>query len=237
MSATAARCRATGCRSTARVCSTCSTPRSRRCVSPTRKIETPPQRTRTPMNESAEGLPAPAAHGSFARLRWIVPAAFLAMVAWLLWREVGEFPLPDIQKTLLDVPTASALGVAALAVFSVTFTGLVDWLIGRWLKLGLHARDYLRLAFIANGMANTLNLSGAMGASVRLMGLSSHKVPLSRAAALIGMQALSLLSGLSLLVIVTLATSSLPMSSGTPQHWIAGIVLALAALYLPLYFF
>jgi len=172
----------------------------------------------------------------FARLRWIVPAAFLVVVAWLLWHEVGEFPLPDIQKTLLDVPTASAIGVGALAVFAVMFTGVVDWLIGRWLKLGLSAREYLRLAFIANGMANTLNLSGAMGASIRLMGLSSHKVPLSRAAALIGMQALSLMSGLSLLVIVTLATSSLPMSSGTPQHWIAAVVLTLSALYLPLYF-
>ncbi len=98
-------------------------------------------------------------------------------------------------------------------------------------------RDYLRLAFVANSMANTLNLSGAMGASIRLMGLTAQKVPLPRAAALIGMQALSLLSGLSLLVIFTLATSSLPMSSGTPQHWIAAVVLALAALYLPLYFF
>jgi phosphatidylglycerol lysyltransferase len=37
-------------------------------------------------------------------------------------------------------------------------------------------------------------------------------------------------------VIATLATSSLPMSSGTPQHWIAAIVLTLSALYLPLYF-
>src|SRR5258708_18131784 len=109
------------------------------------------------MSDTAERLPAPDERGAIARLRWIVPVAFLALVAWLLWHEVGEFPLPDIQKTLLDVPTAAALGVAALAIFSVTFTGLVDWLIGRWLKLGLHAREYLRLAFIANGMANTLN--------------------------------------------------------------------------------
>jgi len=188
------------------------------------------------MNEAAEGHVVHAGPGVLARLRWIIPSAFLALTGWLLWREVGAFPLPDIQKTLLDVPTAAALGVAALALFSVTFTGLVDWLIGRWLKLGLHTRDFLRLAFVANGMANTLNLSGAMGASIRLMGLSSYKVPLSRAAALIGMQALSLMSGLSLLVIVTLATSSLPMSSGTPQHWIAAVVLGLSALYLPLYF-
>jgi phosphatidylglycerol lysyltransferase len=180
---------------------------------------------------------ADSSRNAFARLRWIIPTLFLAIVAWLLWHEVGEFPLPDIQKTLLDVPTLPMLGVGALALFAVAFTGLVDWLIGRWLKLELHGRDFLRLAFVANGMANTLNLSGAMGASIRLMGLSSQKVPLSRAAALIGMQALSLMSGLSLLVIVTLATSSLPMSSGTPQHWIAGGVLALAALYLPLYFF
>jgi phosphatidylglycerol lysyltransferase len=176
-------------------------------------------------------------HGAIARLRWIVPTLFLAVVAWLLWHEIGEFPLPDIQKTLLDVPTLPMLGVGALALFAVAFTGIVDWLIARWLKLGLHTRDYLRLAFVANSMANTLNLSGAMGASVRLMGLSSQKVPLSRAAALIGMQALSLMSGLSLLVILTLATSSLPMSSGTPQHWAAGIVLTAAALYLPVYFF
>src|SRR4029079_8347472 len=151
--------------------------------------------------------------------------------------ELDEFPLPDIQKTLLDVPTLPMLGVGALALFAVAFTGLVDWLIGRWLKLVLRAGEYLRLAFVANGMANILNLSGAMGASIRLMGLSSNKVALSRAAALIGMQALSLLSGLSLLVILTIATSSLPMSSATPQHGIAGIVLAFAALYLPLYFF
>jgi len=145
-----------------------------------------------------------------ARLRWIVPVAFLALTGWLLWREAGEFPLQDIQHTLLDVPTLPALGVAALALFGVTFTGTVDWLIARWLKLGVTARDCFRLAFVANSMANTLNLSGAMGASVRLMGLSGLKVPLSRAAALIGMQALSLMSGLSLLVIVTLIATLLP---------------------------
>jgi phosphatidylglycerol lysyltransferase len=82
----------------------------------------------------------------FARLRWIIPTLFLAVVAWLLWHEVGEFPLPDIQKTLLDVPTLPMLGVGALALFAVAFTGLVDWLIGRWLKLELHARDFLRPA-------------------------------------------------------------------------------------------
>lgn len=172
-----------------------------------------------------------------ARLRWIVPVAFLALTAWLLWHEAGTFPLADIQHTLIDVPTLPALGVAALALAGVTFTGSVDWLIARWLKLGLHARDCFRLAFVANSMANTLNLSGAMGASVRLMGLSGLKVPLSRAAALIGMQALSLLSGLSLLVIATLATSSLPLTSGTAQRWVAAAVLIAAALYLPLYFF
>jgi len=188
------------------------------------------------MSEAATAS-TPAAPGRFTRLRWILPVAFLALTAWLLWREIGALPLPEIQRTLLDVPTLPALAVAALALASVAFTGTVDFLIARWLRLGLHARDYFRLAFVANGMANTLNLSGAMGASVRLMGLSSHKVPLSRAAALIGMQALSLMSGLSLLVIATLATSSLPLTSGSVQRWLAAGVLILAALYLPLYFY
>ncbi|MGH8041504.1 MAG: bifunctional lysylphosphatidylglycerol flippase/synthetase MprF [Rudaea sp.] len=179
----------------------------------------------------------PAPSGIFARLRWIVPVAFLALTGWLLWRESGEFALADIQHTLIDVPTLPALGVAALALVGVAYTGTVDWLIARWLKLGLHARDCFRLAFVANSMANTLNLSGAMGASVRLMGLSALKVPLSRAAALIGMQALSLLSGLSLLVVATLATSSLPLTQGTAQRWVAAAVLVAAAFYLPLYFF
>lgn len=179
----------------------------------------------------------PHAGSPLARLRWVLPLAFLCLTAWLLWREHGEFPLKDIQRTLLDVPTLPALGVVALALFSVTFTGMVDFFIARWLKLSLHARDCLRLAFVANSLANTVNLSGAMGASIRLMGLTSFGVPLPRAAALIGMQALSLMSGLSLLVVITLATSSLPMANTGVQHWVAAGVLGASALYLPLYFF
>ena len=186
------------------------------------------------MNEtSAIASTAPSA---LARLRWMVPTAFLALTVWLLWHELGTFPLVEVQRALLDVPTLPALGVAMLAVFGVAFTGCVDFLIARWLSLGLHAGDCFRLAFVANSMANTLNLSGAMGASIRLMGLSGLNVPLSRAAALIGMQALSLMSGLSLLVILTLATSSMPLTAGTAQRWLAAAVLIGAALYLPLYF-
>ena len=173
----------------------------------------------------------------FGQLRWILALAFLGITAWLLYREVGELPLPDVQRTLLDVPTLPALGVAALALVAVAFTGFVDVLVARWLKLGISMSEALRLAFVANAMANTLNLSGAMGASIRLMGLSALKVPISRAAAQIGMQALSLLCGLSLLVIVTLTTSSLPLTSGTVQRWAATAVLFAAAFYLPAYFF
>jgi phosphatidylglycerol lysyltransferase len=173
----------------------------------------------------------------FGKLRWILALAFLGITGWLLYREVGELPLPDVQRTLLDVPTLPALGVAALALVAVAFTGFVDVLVARWLKLGLSMSDTLRLAFVANSMANTLNLSGAMGASIRLMGLSALKVPISRAAAQIGMQALSLLCGLSLLVIITLSTSSLPLTSGTVQRWAATAVLFAAAFYLPAYFF
>jgi phosphatidylglycerol lysyltransferase len=178
-----------------------------------------------------------AARPLLARLRWIVPCAFLALTAWLLGRELGEFNLPEIQRTLLDVPTFPAIAVGLLALASVAFTGCVDLVIGHWLKLGLPAREYLRLAFVANSMANTINLSGAVGAGIRVIGLTSQKVELPRAAALIGMQALSLPLGLSLLVVLTLVTSSLPLTSGTAQRVAAFAILAAAALYLPLYFF
>src|SRR6185312_4019160 len=172
-----------------------------------------------------------------ARLRWIVPCAFLALTTWLLSRELDQFNLPEVQRTLLEVPTLPAICIGLLALVSVAFTGCVDVAVGRWLKLGLHARDYLNLAFVANSLANTINLSGAIGAGIRVMGLTSHKVPLPRAAALIGMQALSLPLGLSLLVILTLVTSSLPLTSGTAERYAAFAILAAAALYLPVYFF
>jgi phosphatidylglycerol lysyltransferase len=187
------------------------------------------------MTESHTSESAPPSR--FGQLRWILALAFLGITGWLLYREVGELPLPDVQRTLLDVPTLPALGVAALALIAVAFTGFVDVLVARWLKLGVPMSEALRLAFVANAMANTLNLSGAMGASIRLMGLSALKVPISRAAAQIGMQALSLLCGLSLLVIITLSTSSLPLTSGTVQRWAATAVLFAAAFYLPAYFF
>ncbi len=190
------------------------------------------------MTEAANTAPHASPRSVVARLRWLVPAAFLGIVGWLLWREIGhQFDLPEIQRTLLDVPTLPSLGVALLALLAIGFTGFVDVLIGRWLGLGLRGRDYLRLSFVANVLANTLNLSGAMGAGIRLMGLTAHKVALPRAAALIGMQALSLPLGLSLLVVATLASRSLPMTSGTTARTIAWLVLMAAAAYLPLYFF
>src|SRR6202012_4923159 len=81
----------------------------------------------------------------FAKLRWVLALLFLGVTGWLLYREGGEMPLADIQPTLLDVPTLPALGVAALALVAVAFTGFVDVLVARWLKLGIGARDVVRL--------------------------------------------------------------------------------------------
>jgi phosphatidylglycerol lysyltransferase len=171
-----------------------------------------------------------------ARLRWLVPLAFLALTGWLVWRELDGFDLKEMQRTLIAVPTLPALGIALAALAAVIATGLVDVVIARWLGIAVPAREMLRLAFVANALANTVNLSGAMGAGVRLMGLTSASVELPRAAALIGMQALSLPLGLSVLVVATLTLGSLPMTPGTATRALAYAVLAGAALYLPLYF-
>ncbi len=137
------------------------------------------------------------------------------MVGWLVVREIGELDLPQVQRTLIDVPTLPAIGVALFAISAVAFTGLVDVAIAHWLGIKVRIRELLRLAFVANAMANTLNLSGATGSGVRLLGLSAQKVELSRAAALIGMQVLSLPLGLSILIIVTLVAGSLPITPST----------------------
>jgi len=190
-----------------------------------------------PQTEPASAAHKPATRGLLARLRWLVPCGFLVLTAWLVWHEFDSFDRVNMQSTLLAVPTLPALGIAALALFGVTITGLVDLLIARWLGLKISTREIMRLAFVANSMANTLNLSGAVGSGVRLLGLNSLRIDLSRTAALIGMQVLTLWLGLSLMVIITLATSYLPITGSEFQRMVAILVLAGVALYLPLYFF
>ena len=179
---------------------------------------------------------APPARGWLARLRWLVPIAFLLLVGWLLLRGIDGFDLPEMQRTLIEVPTLPAIGVALLALVAVAFTGAVDVVIARWLGVAMSAGEVLRLAFVANALANMLNLSGAMGSGVRLIGLSARRVELPVGAALIGMQVLSLPLGLSLLILVTLASGSLPITPTVTTHWLALAVLVGAALYLPAFF-
>ncbi|HOV58655.1 MAG TPA: bifunctional lysylphosphatidylglycerol flippase/synthetase MprF [Rhodanobacteraceae bacterium] len=187
------------------------------------------------MSEALSATPASAGATWRRTLRWLLPLGFLAVVLALLGQQIGDFDMVELQRTLLNVPTLPALGIAALALAGVASTGLVDVLIGRWLRLAVPRRELLGLAFLANVLANTLNLSGAVGAAVRLMGLTSQRVELPRAAALVGMQALSLPLGLSILVWLALATDSLPVTPGTTTRWLALAVLGAAALYVPLY--
>ena len=106
---------------------------------------------------------APAA-SRWAFLRWLIPAAFLLLTGWLVWRELTSFDLTQVQRTLVAVPTVKALGIAVFALIAVGLTGLVDLRIARWLKLDVRAGELLHLALIANALSNTVNLSGAMGA-------------------------------------------------------------------------
>jgi len=170
------------------------------------------------------------------RLRWLLPIAFLVLVGWLVMRGIDEFDLPEMQRTLLDVPTLPALGVALLALFAVAFTGVIDVAIARWLRLPMPTGEVLRLAFVANTLANVLNLSGAIGSGVRLLGFSSRKIELPVGAALIGLQVLSLPLGLSVMIVVTLASGSLPITPAGATRWLAVSVLIAAAFYLPAFF-
>jgi phosphatidylglycerol lysyltransferase len=189
------------------------------------------------MSTETTAPPSPSpARGWIARLRWLVPIAFLALVGWLLVRTAAEFDLPEMQRTLLAVPTLPALGLGVLALLAVAFTGLIDVAIARWLGLAMPTREVLRLAFVANALANVLNLSGAVGSGVRLLGFSARRIELPTGAALIGLQVLSLPLGLSVLIIAMLLLGSLPVTPNASTRWIAIAVLIGAALYLPAFF-
>ncbi|HQX65559.1 MAG TPA: bifunctional lysylphosphatidylglycerol flippase/synthetase MprF [Dokdonella sp.] len=168
-------------------------------------------------------------------LRWCIPLAFLALVAWLVVREIDSLDLPAMQRSLLQMPLLPTLGIAALALGAVAFTGFIDVILARWLRLAVRGRKVFRLAFIANSLSNTLNLSGAMGSAVRLLGFVSMGVESSRAGALIGMQVLSLPLGLSLLVASTLLLGRVPAITASLAQWLVIAVLAAAILYLPLF--
>ncbi|GAA0716164.1 bifunctional lysylphosphatidylglycerol flippase/synthetase MprF [Dokdonella soli] len=183
--------------------------------------------------ETAASPSPPVARGWAARLRWLVPIAFLALVGWLVVRGIDEFDLPEMQRTLLDVPTWPALGIALLALVAVAFTGLIDVVIARWLGMHVPTREVFRLAFVANALANVLNLSGAIGSGVRLLGFTARRVELPVGAALIGLQVLSLPLGLSVLIIATLAFGSLPITPSATTRWLSVAVLVAAACYLP----
>ena len=176
-------------------------------------------------------------HHPLRRLvRWLVPLAFLCIVSALLWHEVDAIDLPQMQRSLLQVPTGAVILIGLLALFGVAFTGFIDAAIARWLAIGLPLRELLSLSFVANSISNTVNLSGAVGSGVRLLGLNARKVALPRSAALIGLQVLSLPLGLSVLILMSLAVGSLPMTPGTTTRWLAIAVLIGAAAYLPLFF-
>lgn len=189
------------------------------------------------MNPSESTRSATRLQGWQPLLRWALPLGLLVLVAMLVWHGVDSFDLPQLQRTLLAVPTLPAIGVALLALASVAFTGLIDLLIARWLALPIGMREMLRLSFVANALANALNLYGTLGSGVRLLGLGARGIELGRSAALIGLQVLSLPLGLSVLVILTLATGSRPITPGTTTHWLAMALLIAAACYLPAFHF
>ena len=117
------------------------------------------------MSASAEVATPSTSRVWLARLRVAVPLVFLATVVWLVVREIGsDFDLPQTQRTLIDVPTLPAIGVARSRCPRWR-SRVVDVAVARWLGIALRASDLLRLAFVANAMANTLNLAGATGAA------------------------------------------------------------------------
>lgn len=169
-------------------------------------------------------------------LRWLLPLALLAITFVLAGRELSAFDLRSLQRTLIRIPTLDAAGVAVFALAAVAYTGLIDLAIARWLRFPIATWPLLRLSFVANALANTLNLSGAAGSGVRLLGLKGHGITLRNGAALVGLQILSLPLGLSVLIIGALASGHLPATPNHASRVLALLVLLAAALYLPLYF-
>ena len=184
-----------------------------------------------------EDIAAPRRRAAWLRvLRGLLPLLLLGLTFALAGRELNAFDLRSLQRTLVAIPTPYAIGAALFALLAVGYTGLIDLAIARWLRFEVPVWPLLRLSFVANALANSLNLSGAVGSGVRLLGLKSHGITLRSGAALVGLQMLSLPLGLSMLIIPGLASGRLPVTPGHASRVLVLLVLGAAALYLPLYF-
>ena len=130
---------ATGCRSTGRACSICSMRRNRR-ASPTFSADEPPRTGREHERDDRRRdstRPTPAA----ARLRACAGSSRRRFSPWspgCCGTKSANFRCRTSRRRCSTCRPLPMLGVGALALFAVAFTGVVDWLIGRWLKLGLH---------------------------------------------------------------------------------------------------
>ncbi|MBL0162134.1 MAG: bifunctional lysylphosphatidylglycerol flippase/synthetase MprF [Xanthomonadales bacterium] len=169
-------------------------------------------------------------------LRWCVPIGFLALVAWLVVREIDSLDLLSMQRTLMQVPLLPTLAIGVFALAAVAFTGLIDVILSRWLKIAVRRREVFRLAFVANTLSNTLNLSGAIGSAVRLLGFSSLGIETPRSAALVGIQVLALPLGLSVLIGWTLLHGEIPTITDAGAQWLVVVAMIAAVTYLPLFF-
>ncbi|WP_097459264.1 bifunctional lysylphosphatidylglycerol flippase/synthetase MprF [Mangrovitalea sediminis] len=169
-------------------------------------------------------------------MRRLVPIVLLAVVGWLLAREIGGLDIHQLRSQLRDLDIAQLVGLCGLGISAVSAMYLYDWTVARWLNIHIPWQRLLRYSWIANTFNNLAGMSGLTGSGIRYLLLTREGIGGAKAASYSGTMVLSVPLGLSTLIALTLPLApslihQMPAASG-----IVYAVVALFALYLPVFF-
>jgi phosphatidylglycerol lysyltransferase len=144
--------------------------------------------------------------------------------------------LAAVQRALAGVPAGVliALGIGGLSAIAVMSS--YDVLAARFVGLERSLMQSLRLGMLANGINNVASLSGLTGSGLRLLLLTREDVAAATAVRYAALVATAAPLGLSVMAWVSLFIRPAILGATPVPEFIVLIVLAVIALYLPLYF-
>lgn len=170
-------------------------------------------------------------------MRRALPPAFLLLVGVFSARELAQLDLRELRASVQAVPAVTLIALQGLGLLATLGMVLYDGAMCRWLGIALPLRRLLRYSWVASTFNNLVGVSGLTGSGIRYLLLTREGVAPAMAATYSGIIMLSTSTGLATLTWALLLTGretlqALPLPAG-----VAYLVLALMAIYLPVYIF